>query len=169
MVLQGGASAANPPRRYLGCAPATKHAARPGTRRSAFVTAFDVHSIGLNPTPTPVDLDAAWVDHKALDATRFKEPRQPRRIIAESVIIGGAPLTLAQQSRAAVISPPSRTLRAAFGGGQEAILDCVCARWPVKSAVGAEECLRRGRTKELDQALAFRPARVSIPRQSRGL
>src|SRR6516225_5704388 len=55
-------------------------------------------------------------------------------------------------------SPPSRTLRAAFGGGQEAILDCVCARWPVKSAVGAEECLRRGRTKELDQALAFRPA-----------
>src|SRR5215831_17454564 len=82
MVLQGGASAANPPRRYLGCPPATKHAARPGTRRSAFVTAFDVHSIGLNPTPTPVDLDAAWVDHKALDAARFKEPRQPERIIA---------------------------------------------------------------------------------------
>src|SRR5262252_7388868 len=85
MVLQGGASAANPPRRYLGCAPATKHAARPGTRRSAFVTAFDVHSIGLNPTPTPVDLEAAWVDHKALDAARFKEPRQPECIVADFI------------------------------------------------------------------------------------
>src|SRR5262249_25815769 len=27
-------------------------------------------------------LDAAWVDHKALDATRFKVPRQPERVIA---------------------------------------------------------------------------------------
>ena len=45
-----------------------------------------------------------------------------------------------------------------------AVIDRRCARWPGKSAVGAEECLRRGRTKEWDRerkirkALAFRAA-----------
>jgi hypothetical protein len=29
-----------------------------------------------------------------------------------------------------------------------AVIDRRCARWPDKPAVGAEECLRRGRTKE---------------------
>jgi hypothetical protein len=36
---------------------------------------LDVDSIGLNSTPTPTDLQAAWVDHEALDAARLKELR----------------------------------------------------------------------------------------------
>src|SRR5215469_6901231 len=43
---------------------------------------LDVDSIGFNSAPSPVDLDATWVDHKALDSVRFKEPRQPERVIA---------------------------------------------------------------------------------------
>ena len=35
-----------------------------------------------NSTTAPADLKAAWVDHKALDAARLKEPRQPERVIA---------------------------------------------------------------------------------------
>ena len=41
----------------------------------------------LNPTPAPVDLEAAWVDHKALDAARLKEPRQLKRVMG---IVTGA-------------------------------------------------------------------------------
>ena len=36
---------------------------------------FDVDTIGLNPTPAPADLKAAWVDHKALDTARLEKPR----------------------------------------------------------------------------------------------
>jgi hypothetical protein len=43
---------------------------------------LDVDPIGLNSTPAPTDLKTAWVDHKALNAARLKEPRQPERVIA---------------------------------------------------------------------------------------
>ncbi len=46
--------------------------------------------------------------------------------------------------RSAVLGP----VKDEPSGLKKAILDGVCARWPGKSAVGAEECLRRGRTKE---------------------
>ena len=36
----------------------------------------------MSPSVKMLDLDAAWVDHKTLDATRFKQPRQPERVIA---------------------------------------------------------------------------------------
>src|SRR5882672_663125 len=46
-------------------------------------------------------------------------------------------------------SRPSRTLRAAEAvARRRAILDSLCARRRPKSTVGAEESLRRGRTKE---------------------
>ena len=35
----------------------------------------------VNSTPAPTDLKTAWVDHKALNAARLKEPRQPERVI----------------------------------------------------------------------------------------
>src|SRR5712672_2636584 len=50
-------------------------------------------------------------------------------------------------------SRPSRTLRAAEAvARRRAILDRRCARRRRKSAVGAEESLRRGRTKERARA-----------------
>src|SRR6202162_3602763 len=50
-------------------------------------------------------------------------------------------------------SRPSRTLRAAEAvARRRAILDRRCARRRPKSAVGAEESLRRGRTKERARA-----------------
>src|SRR5205807_1186634 len=52
----------------------------PGDQRTQ--QRLDVDSIGLNSTPAPADLKTAGVDHKALDAARLKEPRQPERVIA---------------------------------------------------------------------------------------
>src|ERR1700682_3220991 len=49
---------------------------------------LDVDSVGLNSSPAPVYLEAARVDHKALDAAPHKEPRQPERVIAYFVADG---------------------------------------------------------------------------------
>jgi hypothetical protein len=49
-------------------------------------------------------------------------------------------------------SPPSRTLRAARAvARRRAILDSRCARRRLERAAGAEELVRRGRTKELER------------------
>src|SRR5229473_2339241 len=49
---------------------------------------LDVDSVGFNASPAPVDLEAARVDHKTLDAAPHKEPRQPERVIAYFVAQG---------------------------------------------------------------------------------
>src|SRR6202165_3743431 len=49
---------------------------------------LDVDSVGLNSSPAPAYLEAARVDHKALDAAPHKEPRQPERVIAYFVAQG---------------------------------------------------------------------------------
>src|SRR5450631_1415641 len=49
---------------------------------------LDVDSVGLNSSPAPVYLEAARVDHKALDAAPHEEPRQPERVIAYFVADG---------------------------------------------------------------------------------
>src|SRR5271157_2590149 len=59
-------------------------------------------------------------------------------------------------------SRPSRTLRAAEAvARRRAILDRRCARRRRKSAVGAEESLRRGRTKERARASKQASKKVS--------
>src|ERR1700730_16720107 len=49
---------------------------------------LDVDSVGLNSSPAPVYLEAARVDHKALNAAPHEEPRQPERVIAYFVADG---------------------------------------------------------------------------------
>src|SRR5713101_3115740 len=49
---------------------------------------LDVDSVDLNSSPAPVYLEAARVDHKALDAAPHEEPRQPERVIAYFVADG---------------------------------------------------------------------------------
>src|SRR5450631_4310946 len=49
---------------------------------------LDLDSVGLNSAPAPVYLEAARVDHKALDAAPHEEPRQPERVIAYFVADG---------------------------------------------------------------------------------
>src|SRR5215467_323570 len=55
----------------------------PGDQRSQ--QQLDVDPIGLNRTSAPVDLEAARVEHKALDAARFKKSRQPECVVADFI------------------------------------------------------------------------------------
>src|SRR5262245_32546305 len=53
----------------------------PGDQRTQQLA--EVNPICLRPTAAPIDLHARRVNHKALDAARLEEAREPNRIVAE--------------------------------------------------------------------------------------
>src|SRR5262245_50680210 len=55
----------------------------PGDQRTQQLA--EVNPIGLRPTAAPIDLHARRVSHKALNAARLEEAREPKRIVARLV------------------------------------------------------------------------------------
>src|SRR5262245_64775442 len=55
----------------------------PGDQRTQQLA--KVNPISLRSTAAPIDLHARRVNHEAVDATRFQEAREPKRIVARLV------------------------------------------------------------------------------------
>jgi hypothetical protein len=92
-----------------------------------------------------MDIDAGPANDKHPEANREEVEKLDNRAFFRPAIIQSAAVLEAFKAR-------SGNVEVCLYGGATADLDSLCARRRPKSTVGAEESLRRGRTKESAKA-----------------